>query len=68
MTRFRFPDAAGRGAATRRDFLQQHLTRSNGDELIGRFARSHAALYATKDPLVDHVGFVSCFHEKSGAA
>lgn len=46
-------------------FLQQHLTRSNGDELIGRYARDQAALCATKEVLVDNVGSVSCFHEES---
>lgn len=45
------------------DFLQAHLTRSNGDELIGRYARAHSALYATKEVLVENVGFVSCFHQ-----
>jgi len=49
------------------DFLQENLTRSNGDELIGRYARAHAALYATKDVLVENIGFTSCFHrEKDG--
>jgi hypothetical protein len=46
------------------DFLQAHLTRGNGDELIGRYARAHAALYATKDSLIENVGFVSCFHQQ----
>ena len=45
------------------DFLQENLTRSNGDELIGRYARAHAALYATKEVLVENIGFVSCFHQ-----
>ena len=45
------------------DFLQAHLTRQNGDELIGRYARAHAALYATKDVLVENIGFTSCFPE-----
>jgi len=45
------------------DFLQEHLTRSNGDELIGRYARAHSALYATKEVLVEHVGWISCFHQ-----
>ncbi len=49
------------------DFLEEHLTRSNGDELIGRYARAHAALYATKDVLVENIGSTSCFHqEKDG--
>jgi len=48
------------------DFLQGNLTRSNGDELIGRYARSHAALYATKEILVEHVGGISCFHFHQG--
>lgn len=46
------------------DFLQAHLTRYNGDELIGRYARAHAALYATREVLVENVGFVSCFHQE----
>ena len=46
------------------DFLQENLTRCNGDELIGRYARAHAALYATKDVLVENVGFISCFHQE----
>jgi hypothetical protein len=45
------------------DFLQENLTRSNGDELIGRYARAHAALYATKEILVEHIGGISCFHQ-----
>lgn len=47
------------------DFLQENLTRCNGDELIGRYARAHAALYATKDILVENLGYISCFHEES---
>lgn len=43
------------------DYLQAHLTRGNGDELIGRYARAYGALYATSDVQVEHVGFVSCF-------
>jgi len=43
------------------DYLQANLTQSNGDDLIGRYARSYAALYATRDVLVEHVGFISCF-------
>lgn len=46
------------------DFLQENLTRANGDELIGRYARAHAALYATKDVLVENIGFTSCFHQE----
>ena len=45
------------------DFLEENLTRSNGDELIGRCARAHAALYATKEVLVENVGRISCFHQ-----
>ena len=46
------------------DFLQENLIRFNGDELIGRYARAHAALYATKDVLVENIGFISCFHRE----
>ena len=48
------------------DFLQENLTRANGDELIGRYARAHAALYATKEVLVENVGWISCFHQDTG--
>ena len=47
------------------DFLQENLTRGQGDELIGRYARAHAALYATKEILVDNIGLISCFHQKA---
>jgi hypothetical protein len=47
------------------DFLQENLTRGNGDELIGKYARAHAALYATKEILVDNIGLISCFHQKA---
>ncbi len=50
------------------DFLQEHLTRGNGDELIGRCARSYAALYATRDVLVEHAGFTSCFPQEKARA
>ena len=46
------------------DFLQENITRFNGDELIGRYARAYAALYATREVLVENVGFVSCFHQE----
>jgi hypothetical protein len=45
------------------DFLQENLTRSQGDELIGRYARAHGALYATKEVLVENIGGISCFHK-----
>lgn len=45
------------------DFLQENLTRSSGDDLIGRYARAHAALYATKEVLVENIGWISCFHQ-----
>ena len=44
-------------------FLQEKLTRSSGDELIGRYARAYAALYATKEVLVENIGEISCFHQ-----
>jgi hypothetical protein len=43
------------------DYLSNHLTDGCGDHLIGQFARSYANLYATTDPLVDHIGAISCF-------
>jgi hypothetical protein len=43
-------------------YLKHNLTRACGDELIGRCAREHATLYATKEILVNHVGSISCFH------
>lgn len=46
------------------DFLQEKLRRGSGDELIGRYAREHAALYATREVLVENVGLISCFHQK----
>jgi hypothetical protein len=44
------------------DFLQENLTRANGDELIGRYARTYAELYATRKVLVENIGGISCFH------
>jgi hypothetical protein len=44
------------------DYLQLRLRGGSGDELIGRFARAYAALYATKEPLVGNIGWISCFH------
>jgi len=44
------------------DFLQKNLERDCGDALIGRYARSYAKLYATKDALVQNIGATSCFH------
>jgi len=46
------------------DFLQGNLTRGQGDELIGRYARAWSALYATKEVLVENIGSISCFHEE----
>ena len=43
------------------DYLEQHMGRGCGDHLIGQYARSYAALYATKEMLVKHAGGVSCF-------
>jgi len=42
--------------------LQENITEGCGDELIGRYARAHAKLYATKDALVRNIGATSCFH------
>ena len=44
------------------EYLTTNLTRSSGDDLIGKYARTFAALYSTKDVLVDHIGGISCFH------
>jgi len=46
------------------EFLQEKLTRSAGDELIGRYARAYAALYASKEVLVEHIGSISCFPQE----
>lgn len=46
------------------DFLEENLTLFNGDELIGRYARAHSELYATKEVLVENVGWISCFHQE----
>lgn len=43
-------------------YLREHLQLACGDELIGRFAREYAALYTTRECLVDNIGAVSCFH------
>jgi hypothetical protein len=44
------------------EYLRANLTEACGDDLIGRYARSYAQLYATKDPVVRNVGAISCFH------
>jgi hypothetical protein len=43
-------------------YLSRNLRRACGDELLGRYALSTNALYATREVIVDHVGQVSCFH------
>lgn len=43
-------------------FLRRNFTQGCGDDLIGRWARRYSNLYATRDPLVDNIGQVSCFH------
>jgi hypothetical protein len=43
------------------DYLQKNLVRATGDNLIGQYARAHAELYATADPLVENIGWISCF-------
>jgi hypothetical protein len=43
------------------DYLTTNLKRGCGDDLIGRYARSHAALYATTYQLISHIGAISCF-------
>jgi hypothetical protein len=54
-----YPSRAVRCAAAR--YLTTYLGRSCGDRLIGLYARSYAALYATNEILVDHIGAISCF-------
>jgi hypothetical protein len=49
------------------DYLLANITGGCSDELIGRYARSYAALYSTKQVLVDHVGDISCFKEELDA-
>ena len=44
------------------DYLTENLKRGCGDHLIGRYARSYAILYSTKEILVDHIGAISSFH------
>lgn len=44
------------------DYLHKHLTTASGDNLIGRYARAYADLYATEEPLVENIGWMSCFH------
>jgi hypothetical protein len=43
------------------EYLEINLRKGCGDHLIGKYARSFAALYVTDDILVDHIGAVSCF-------
>lgn len=57
-----FPSRAVRLEAS--NFLKKNIARGCGDDLMGRYARQYAALYATREPLVNHVGAVSCFHAK----
>jgi len=42
-------------------YLAENLTLGSGDELIGRYAREFAALYVTREPLVENIGAISCF-------
>lgn len=42
-------------------YLQENITEGCGDDLIGRCARAHAKLFATKDALVQNIGAISCF-------
>jgi len=42
-------------------YLGRNLRVACGDELIGRYARAHNALYATGEVVVDHIGQTSCF-------
>jgi len=42
-------------------YLEQNLRSACGDDLIGQYALMYAKLYATKEPLVENVGAVSCF-------
>ncbi|MBI1814657.1 MAG: hypothetical protein HYR72_06750 [Deltaproteobacteria bacterium] len=43
------------------DYLTRNINNACGDHLIGRYARDHAALYVTREVLVEHIGAVSCF-------
>ena len=45
------------------DYLLNNLRRASGDNIIGHYARAYAALYATKEPLVEDIGQISCFHQ-----
>jgi len=44
------------------NYLTANLRKGCGDDLIGRWANAHAALYATSTILVSHIGGTSCFH------
>jgi len=46
------------------EYLHQNLRHGCSDEIIGRYARSFAALYCTTQPLVEHIGLISCFKEE----
>ena len=43
-------------------YLAANLRQGCGDDLIGRCAKASAALYATRDPLIENIGAISCFH------
>lgn len=42
-------------------YLSRNLRKACGDELLGRYALSANALYATREVIIDHVGQISCF-------
>jgi len=42
-------------------YLRDNIDRACGDHLIGKYARAYAALYVTREVLVEHIGGVSCF-------
>lgn len=44
-------------------YLARNLRTACGDDLIGRYAQSTNALYATNELIVDHIGQISCFTE-----
>lgn len=55
-----YPSRKLRGEAA--DYLRRRIGKASGDVLIGQYAMAQAALYATRNILVDHIGQVSCFH------
>ncbi len=54
-----YPTKALRSAVA--DYVEENIRRGMNDNLIGKYAKQHAALYNTTPVLVTHIGQVSCF-------